>query len=112
MESKSNVESKAGSYDENEIEDESKSKDAAPRDQSEGKDGDVERSSNAKRRTNDDIYQDDVMPDLSDVSDVAIIKRASRYCFSHQFIDVFQKYIEKHADIFYPAVEEEEHRLE
>jgi hypothetical protein len=108
MESKSSVESKSGSCQNGNAE--SKNSDAAPRADSECKAPDGRSCS--KVRSHEDIYDDDEMPDLTDSSDIALMKRASRYCFSHEFIDVFQKYIEKHAEIFYPAVTEEEHRLE
>lgn len=41
-----------------------------------------------------------------------IMKRAKAYCFSNQFIDVFKDFIEKHAELFFDAVDNEEHKLE
>lgn len=43
-----------------------------------------------------------------------IMKRASHYCFSPEFIGVFEKYIRENAYIFYDTVDsgEDEHKLE
>jgi hypothetical protein len=112
MESKSGAETKAGSCEGDERVVEGKCKDATPRIGAEGKSADDDAERSSSKRPNGDVYEDDAMPDLTDTSDLAVMKRASRYCFSHAFIDVFQQYIEKHAHIFFPAVHEEEHRLE
>lgn len=41
-----------------------------------------------------------------------LIQRAISYCFSHNFLDIFETYIQKNAYIFDDAVDIEEHRLE
>ena len=48
----------------------------------------------------------------SDLIDNDLVGRAISYCFSHNFLDIFESYIEKNAHIFDEAVDDEEHRLE
>ena len=40
-----------------------------------------------------------------------IVERAKAYCFSHKFISVFEKFIKDNAELFFDAVETEEHKL-
>ncbi|GBG24946.1 Cilia- and flagella-associated protein 36 [Hondaea fermentalgiana] len=44
----------------------------------------------------------------------ALMKRASRYCFSTRFISVFEKFIRKNAYLFFDTVDsgDDEHKLE
>ena len=45
--------------------------------------------------------------------EVTLMMRATNYCFSSEFIQVFEKFINDNAHVFYPSADgEEEHRLE
>lgn len=50
----------------------------------------------------------------SKATETALLARATSYCFSADFIGVFETYIEKHAHVFFDTVEsgDEEHKLE
>lgn len=42
----------------------------------------------------------------------SLMTKAMRYCFSHDFIGIFERYIVEHAYLFDDAVDNDEHKLE